>query len=274
MTGPPRDARVLSIIRYAMLALVALGTAGMVSRADVDRPSRGCQSAHPALGGRCRPAEPRRASPSGRAWRTLRLLQFVMLTYIGTGVIGITLHFKANAEFQREIDPSLGGLALFWKVVEATAPPALAPGVMVQLGLLGLVYTLQASRAGRTRPSTRIERTLMSPRIARIAYTSSPCSLVVGLVLVTRGTGWRAGRQVAGRRRRQHRSTEADSLKVPHMTPAIAKAMLAARPFDEHRRAQHAAARPEAHTRADAARSTRRPSCTSISTPPRPRRSC
>ena len=71
----------------------------------------------------------------------MRLLQFVMLTYIGTGVIGITLHFKANAEFQREIDPSLGGLALFWKVVEATAPPALAPGVMVQLGLLGLVYT-------------------------------------------------------------------------------------------------------------------------------------
>jgi hypothetical protein len=30
---------------------------------------------------------------------------------------------------------------LFVKVVTAKAPPALAPGVMVQLGLLGLVYT-------------------------------------------------------------------------------------------------------------------------------------
>ena len=78
----------------------------------------------------------------------IRLLQFVMLTYAGTGIIGIALHFQANAEFQREIDPALGGVALFWKVVEATAPPALAPGVMVQLGLLGLVYTYKHPALG------------------------------------------------------------------------------------------------------------------------------
>jgi hypothetical protein len=39
------------------------------------------------------------------------------------------------------MDPSLSGWPLFVKVVTAKAPPALAPGVMVQLGLLGLVYT-------------------------------------------------------------------------------------------------------------------------------------
>jgi hypothetical protein len=71
----------------------------------------------------------------------VRVLQFVMLVFIGVGVIGIVLHFKANAEFQLEIDPSLAGLDLLRKVMEATAPPALSPGVMVQLGLLGLVYT-------------------------------------------------------------------------------------------------------------------------------------
>jgi hypothetical protein len=71
----------------------------------------------------------------------LRLLQFVMLVFLGAGITGVTLHFNANAEFQREIDPAIGPAELFWKVVEATAPPALAPGVMVQLGLLGLVYT-------------------------------------------------------------------------------------------------------------------------------------
>jgi hypothetical protein len=81
----------------------------------------------------------------------LRALQFVMLTYIGAGITGITLHFKANAEFQREIDPSIAGAALFWKVVEATAPPALAPGVMVQLGLLGLVYTYKHPALGDDR---------------------------------------------------------------------------------------------------------------------------
>jgi hypothetical protein len=71
----------------------------------------------------------------------LRTVQFVMLCFIGTGLIGITLHFQANAEFQREIDPAISRGNLFWKVVEATAPPALSPGIMVQLGLLGLVYT-------------------------------------------------------------------------------------------------------------------------------------
>src|SRR5688572_28646778 len=71
----------------------------------------------------------------------MRVLQLLMLSFIGAGVIGIALHYQANAEFQREIDPAISGRDLFWKVVEATAPPALAPGVMVQLGLLGLVYT-------------------------------------------------------------------------------------------------------------------------------------
>ncbi|MGQ0732194.1 MAG: hypothetical protein ACT4QD_00910 [Acidobacteriota bacterium] len=71
----------------------------------------------------------------------LRALQLVMLCFMGAGVTGMTLHAQANAEFQREIDPGIGMWDLFWKVTEATSPPALAPAVMVQLGLLGLVYT-------------------------------------------------------------------------------------------------------------------------------------
>jgi hypothetical protein len=42
-------------------------------------------------------------------------------------------------EFQLEIDPSLPRWELFKKVMRAQAPPALAPGVMMQLGLVGLV---------------------------------------------------------------------------------------------------------------------------------------
>jgi hypothetical protein len=72
---------------------------------------------------------------------SLRVTQFVMLCFVGAGIIGITLHFKANAEFQREIEPAISTRDLFWKVMEATAPPALSPGLMVQLGVLGLVYT-------------------------------------------------------------------------------------------------------------------------------------
>ena len=36
---------------------------------------------------------------------------------------------------------SLAGMALFWAAIGAKAPPLLAPGSMVQLGLLGLAYT-------------------------------------------------------------------------------------------------------------------------------------
>ncbi|MGH9203801.1 MAG: hypothetical protein ACRD2A_21450 [Vicinamibacterales bacterium] len=78
----------------------------------------------------------------------LRVMQLVMLCFIGTGIIGVTLHFQANAEFQREVDPAITTRDLIWKVVEATAPPALSPGVLVQLGLLGLVYTYKHPALG------------------------------------------------------------------------------------------------------------------------------
>jgi hypothetical protein len=127
-----REPAPLSWIRPSTLALVALGTVGMSVElvvAAVGLVTIATVAVRPRAG-------------------LIRLLQFVMLTYAGTGIIGIALHYQANAEFQREIDPALGGLALFWKVVEATAPPALAPGVMVQLGLLGLVYTYKHPALG------------------------------------------------------------------------------------------------------------------------------
>ena len=71
---------------------------------------------------------------------SLRVLQFLMLCFIGTGIIGVTLHSKGGITAQREVDPSLAGRALFWRVVAAPDPPVLSPGIMVQLGLLGLVY--------------------------------------------------------------------------------------------------------------------------------------
>lgn len=89
----------------------------------------------------------------------IRALQLTMLSYAGAGITGMTLHFQANAEFQREIDPEIAPRDLFWKVVEATAPPALAPGVMVQLGLLGLVSTYRHPGLG--------EPDLVSPRPGR-----------------------------------------------------------------------------------------------------------
>ena len=136
----PRETAALARIRWAVLALVALGTIGMSVELLLIGHREDSNQAIPLVVAAAGLLTIAAVVVRPRAG-LLRLLQFVMLTYAGSGIIGIALHYQANAEFQREIDPALTGLALFWKVVEATAPPALAPGVMVQLGLLGLVFT-------------------------------------------------------------------------------------------------------------------------------------
>ena len=72
-------------------------------------------------------------------------LQVVMALFLVSGIAGMLLHHKANAEFEQEMDPSLGGLAL-WKEALSGATPALAPGTMIQLGLIGLVFTYKHPR--------------------------------------------------------------------------------------------------------------------------------
>ena len=72
---------------------------------------------------------------------TLRLMRIMMTLLIVAGVIGVVLHYLGNLEFQVDMDPTLSQWELFKKVIRAKAPPALAPGAMVQLGLLGLIYS-------------------------------------------------------------------------------------------------------------------------------------
>ena len=76
-----------------------------------------------------------RSAASGTTVRAL------MALFIVAGVAGVYYHFAANVEFQRETDPALRGTALVRQALEAKVPPALAPAVMLQLGLLGLAYT-------------------------------------------------------------------------------------------------------------------------------------
>lgn len=74
---------------------------------------------------------------------TIRLFQAVMLLFLVSGLAGMYLHFEVNMEFQREMDPALTGMALYRKAILAKTPPALAPGAMIQLGLIGLAYTFR-----------------------------------------------------------------------------------------------------------------------------------
>lgn len=67
-------------------------------------------------------------------------IQIVMVLAVASGAIGVGLHYNGNAEFEREMYPSIAGFELFSKSMTG-ATPALAPGTMTLLGLLGLIYT-------------------------------------------------------------------------------------------------------------------------------------
>ena len=71
---------------------------------------------------------------------TVRALQGLMLLFVVTGLVGTWLHYAGNVEWELERMASLGGMELFRAAIMG-ATPTLAPGTMVQLGLIGLLYT-------------------------------------------------------------------------------------------------------------------------------------
>jgi hypothetical protein len=77
---------------------------------------------------------------------SVRVLQAMMMLCVAAGALGVALHFRGAADFQLEIDPTISRSILVQKVMRVKAPPVLAPGVMIQLGLLGLVYAHRWSR--------------------------------------------------------------------------------------------------------------------------------
>ena len=81
----------------------------------------------------------------------LRLLRVVSVAMMAAGVAGIVLHYRGSLEFQLETYPDLASWDLFVKVVHAKVPPALAPGAMAQLGLLGLIYCFRHPRSRRSK---------------------------------------------------------------------------------------------------------------------------
>jgi hypothetical protein len=81
----------------------------------------------------------------------LRLIHWLMIAFIASGVAGVYFHFQGSAEFKLEGNPSLHGWALFWAAIRGKAPPLLAPGAMIQLGLIGLAYTYKHPALSRTK---------------------------------------------------------------------------------------------------------------------------
>jgi MFS superfamily sulfate permease-like transporter len=72
--------------------------------------------------------------------RTFRFLRVAMILLVVGSAVGVFFHLRGNLEISREVDSELRGWGLIWDVLAGSAP-ALAPGLLAQAGLLGLLYT-------------------------------------------------------------------------------------------------------------------------------------
>ena len=135
---PPRESATLTSIRTFLLAALALGSVGtageLILLGHIESATQWIPVA--ALSAAVLVLLWHAAAPGRRSVRALRLL---MVAFIVSGVVGVGLHYDGNVEFERELHPKDGGLTFLAHVL-AGATPVLAPGSMVLLGLVGLVY--------------------------------------------------------------------------------------------------------------------------------------
>lgn len=77
-----------------------------------------------------------------RGRRSIRAFQALMSLFIAAGIAGVVLHAQSNIEFATEMYPNIERMELLRKTA-AGAIPMLAPGAMIQIGLLGFAYAFR-----------------------------------------------------------------------------------------------------------------------------------
>ena len=142
------SATTLGLLRRVLLWILVLGMAGTTAELLLLRHTEDTAQILPLglLG----------AGYAAVGWNALRhsrvsvlLLQLLMVLFVASGLLGMYFHYTANLEFQLELEPELSGRSLIWKILQAKTPPALAPGVMAQLGLIGLAYAYRHPAVAR-----------------------------------------------------------------------------------------------------------------------------
>lgn len=125
-------------LRSMILALVCLGTLGLIAELALQGHYESFTQWIPLIvlgAGLVSTIAVTRNKSRG----TVRAFQGVMAAFVIVGVLGVYFHLKGNVEWALERDPGLALGQLIWKTLSG-ATPALAPGALAQLGLLGLVW--------------------------------------------------------------------------------------------------------------------------------------
>lgn len=128
----------LSILRRGILALLALGSVGLIGELLLLEHYEETLQFTPLVLLTLTLASILWHWLDGRK-PSLRAFQVVMLLLIIGGTAGLLFHLGANYEFEKELNPDSTGMT-FWLEVVRGDMPTLAPGTLIQFGLLGLLY--------------------------------------------------------------------------------------------------------------------------------------
>ena len=82
-----------------------------------------------------------------RSAASIRAIQCIMVVCLISGGVGVVHHFNANVRDAAESNPGLTRREVYLEATEGTTP-ALAPGTMVQLALIGLAFSYRHPRLG------------------------------------------------------------------------------------------------------------------------------
>jgi hypothetical protein len=77
----------------------------------------------------------------GSGLRPIQAFRVLMVLFAASGIIGTLQHYGAKQEFVLERLPDMRGLALLQETLKGINPPLLAPGAMLLLAAIGLVWT-------------------------------------------------------------------------------------------------------------------------------------
>lgn len=133
--------RTITRLRQALLLILLFGNVGIAAELWLLKHTDGVWQWMPLI--------LTALSTIGVAWvaaaptpTSLRALQAVMVLCIASGAVGVVQHFLGNMTYASESNPSLAGRELYIEAIFGSTP-ALAPGAMTQLGLIGLAFAFR-----------------------------------------------------------------------------------------------------------------------------------
>lgn len=141
------DTALISLIRRALLAILVIGLIGTEAELFLLKHVDGFWQLVPVilvaltllLAAWCGIA------PGPASLATLRV---VMGLFLIAGAVGVVQHFLGNIGYEKESNPGLAGVELY-KASAMGATPLLAPGIMLQLGFVGLLYAFRHPASSR-----------------------------------------------------------------------------------------------------------------------------